>query len=212
MTYTIPQLFNMEMEQLAKERGKDPDPELWRWSPLDIYEFDRMLNVAYYIVLEHRTVIRADQFRTILYGEAGCGIGTKLYLAKIKYNFRELGYEINDEYLERCRLLGVHAEKWDLREETPPWEKFDIVYLSRPFKDDTEESEWERSVHEAMRPGTVLVSAFTALKPYNWKCYYRYPFHGVWQKPFSAPGNYTSAIRRSTTGSDPLVPEPHGTR
>jgi hypothetical protein len=185
--YTVPQLWDIEMAQMKLEQGKKPDPEMWRWSPLDIIEFDRMLNVAWHIAMNYNIFMRGANgaFRRVSIAEPGCGIGTKLYLAKTKYGMSETGYEINKEYVQKAAELGleVNIETRDLRAgPQPPWAMFDIVYTSRPFKDDREEREWERSVQEAMRPGAVLISAFTSLKPYKWPCHYRFPFHGVWHK------------------------------
>src|SRR4249920_893894 len=196
---TLQDLWHMEMEQLTKERElSDPDPDMWRWSPLEITEFARMLEVA--------RGLAAAGLRKLRIAEAGCGIGTKLYLAKNQFDLDETGYEINDLYLAMCRDLGVHAVKCDLRVDKPPWEKFDIVYLSRPFKSDDYEVAWEWEVINAMRPGAVLISAYAAVKPKGWQCYYRKPFRGVWVKPRTAV--YDSMISRTVTGSDPLVPEP----
>jgi hypothetical protein len=187
VTYTIRQLWDIEMAQLKQEQGKEPDPDLWRWSPLDIIEYDRMLNVAWHIALDYNVRLRGADggLRRISIVEPGCGIGTKLYLARTKYGMAETGYEINEGYVQKAAELGleVNIETRDLRAEPqPPWAMFDIVYTSRPFKDNDEEREWERSVQEAMRPGAVLITAFTALKPNHWPCHYRFPFHGVWHK------------------------------
>jgi SAM-dependent methyltransferase len=207
---SLDELAALEYKQVAQERETtDPDPELWRWSPLELPVFAHMLVVA--------CSLASDGLRRLRFAEAGCGIGTKLYLAKYYHNLDETGYEINDEYLERCRELGVRAEKCDLRTETPPWEKFDIVYMARPFKSDESDTvnpdaaeiEWERGVMRRMRRGGVLVSAYAAVKPYGWPCYYRAAYRGVWVKPKSEPV-YDARISRETAGSDPLVPEPLG--
>jgi len=153
----------------------------------------------------------AAGLRRLSYAEAGSGIGTKLYLAKNYFNLDEMGYEINEEYLAKARELGVHAEQCDLRTETPPWAKFNIVYVARPFKDDEYEADWERSVMDSMADGAVYMAAYAAVKPYGWACYYRAPFRGVWVKrTASQTGQYSQMIQRQTTGSDPLVPEPSG--
>jgi hypothetical protein len=196
---TLQELWHMELAQLKLERETtDPDPVMWRWSPLEITEFARMLEVA--------RGLAADGLRKLRFAEAGCGIGTKLYLAKHQFELDETGYEINDFYLAHCKGLGVLAVKCDLRVDKPPWEKFDIVYLSRPFKSDDYEVTWEWEVLNAMRPGAVLINAYAAVKPHRWQCYYRKPFRGVWVKPRSA--TYDAMISRNLTGSDPLVPEP----
>jgi hypothetical protein len=145
------------------------------------------------------SIPRGHAERQLSFVEAGCGIGTKLYLAKHRFDMIEVGYEINDEYLTSCHQLGVHAEKRDLADEyNPPiWAAFDIVYIARPFKDDLREAQWERSVHADMRPGSVLVSAFAAVKPYDWLCFYRRPFQGIWVKP--EPGVYTDPVTAAST-------------
>jgi hypothetical protein len=211
---TVKQLWDMEMAQLIRERETtDPDPEMWRWSPLEITEFEKMLQVAHSLAVSSNIRLRGEGggLRRLSLAEAGSGIGTKLYLAKNKFNLDEWGYEINEEYLAKARELEVRTVKCDLRTETPPWVKFDIVYIARPFKDDAVEVAWEQSVMDAMRPGAVLISAYAAVKPYSWSCYYRAPFRGVWVKPSGRmTGQYNQMISRSTTGSDPLVPEPSG--
>lgn len=183
----------MELEQLARERETtDPDPDMWRWSPLEITEFARMLEVAHELAVTSSIRLRGANggLRRLSFAEAGCGIGTKLYLAQNYYDLNAVGFEINDEYLAKCRELEVTADKWDLREEQPPWGYYDIVYIARPFKSDESDTvspdqaeiSWERLVMDAMRPGAVLMSAYAAVKP-KWPCYYRMPFRGVWVKP-----------------------------
>jgi hypothetical protein len=208
MMLSLAQLHKIEMNQLHKERElSDPDPEMWRWSPLDIAEFARMLEVARSLAM--------DGLRRLTFMEAGSGIGTKLYLARYHFGMSEYGYEINDHYLELAKDLHVNSIKWDLRESHPPWEDGDIIYMARPFKSDESnpetpdeyEVQWERAVMDRMSGGAVLISAYAAVKPNDWACYYRRPFRGVWVKPVSTPV-YDAMIAREKTGSDPLVPEP----
>lgn len=203
--FTLQDLWHMEMAQLKLERETtDPDPDMWRWSPLEITEFARMLEVA-------RGLVMPVGLRKMLkprLAEAGCGIGTKLYLAKHHFDMDETGYEINEVYLAMCRDLEVNAIRCDLRVDKPPWDKFDIVYVARPFKSDEYEVAWEQEVMDTMRPGTVLISAYAAVKPYKWQCHYRRPFRGVWVKPGKSTGVYDAMISRNPAGSDPLVPEP----
>jgi hypothetical protein len=207
---SLADLAKLEMAQLARERETtDPDPELWRWSPLEIVEFARMLEVARSVAM--------DGLRRLVFMEAGSGIGTKLYVAQYHFDMTAVGYEINPEYINQARKLWVTTHQCDFRTESPDWSEGDIVYIARPFKSDESdeiapdavEIAWERSVMDAMRPGAVLMSAFAAVKPRDWECYYRRPFRGVWVKPGgrSVP-IYSAMISRETAGSDPLVPEP----
>jgi hypothetical protein len=138
--------------------------------------------------------------------EPGCGIGTKLYLARHGYDLDETGWEIEPDYLEICSRLGVHAEWHDLRQETPDYAAYDIVYISRPYKDDEAEREYEESVHAAMRPGAVLIAAFAGVKPYTWACHYRMPWRGVWVKPAVPPDHATLAVGWQEPGTYPVIP------
>src|SRR5215469_17567848 len=194
---TRQQLWDMELEQLYQERETtDPDPEMWRWSPLELSEFDRMLVVARHVL---------GGLSRLKFCEAGCGIGTKLYLAQHYHDLNAVGYEISYDYITKALGIGVDARYMDLRTESPPWKDYDIVYTARPFKEDDYESAWEQKVQDAMKPGAVLISAYTSKKPYNWPCYYRAPFRGVWMKPKS--GQYLEMIQRQEP-HDPLVSEP----
>jgi hypothetical protein len=207
---SLAELAKLEMAQLARERETtDPDPELWRWSPLELQEFARMLVVARSAAM--------DGLRRLIFMEAGSGIGTKLYVAQYHFDMTAIGYEINPDYIYQAQKLNVLTHQMDFRTEVPPWGDADIVYMARPFKSDEADTvapdaveiAWELGVMEMMRPGAVLMSAFAAVKPRDWACYYRRPFRGVWVKPGgrSTPV-YDAMVSRATAGSDPLVPEP----
>ena len=183
---TLQELFDMEMAQLKKEHGRKPDPDSWRWSPSDIRIWDEMLNVAYKYLCDAGTFSNH-----ISMWEAGSGIGTKLYRAKHEYNMIEYGFEKFDYYIEAASKLGVVCEQRDLSDldNQPSWEVPDIVFTARPFKDEVLEHKWEQLVQDQMRPGAVLISTFTAKKPYGWTTLYRATFRGVWVKPIQSESN-----------------------
>jgi hypothetical protein len=207
---SLAELAKLEMAQLARERETtDPDPEIWRWSPLELPEFARMLEVARSAAM--------DGLRRLVFMEAGSGIGTKLHVAQYHFDMTAIGYEVNPEYIAKARELRVTTHQCDFRTESPDWGEGDIIYIARPFKSneadtvapDSVEIAWEQSVHYAMRPGAVLMAAYAAVKPRDWPCFYRQPFRGVWVKP-GGRGTpvYDSMVSRERSGSDPLVPEP----
>lgn len=176
---SLSQLFMMEMAQLDKEHGRNPDPNVWRWSPSDIRDWSVMLDCAiqHYKLLDSHT-------GPISIWEAGSGIGTKLRWAK-QQGLIEYGFELFDDYITMARRLDVACEQRDLSDldNQPAWNVPDIVFTARPFKDDLFERKWEQLVQDQMRPGAVLMSTFTARKPYGWPCLYRVNFRGVWVKP-----------------------------
>lgn len=179
---TLNELFDMEMAQLEQERGRVPDPDSWRWSPSDIRVWDTMLNIAH----QHFTIdIEPRKTDPISIWEAGSGIGTKLYRAKHHYGMIEYGFERFDYYIAAAKRLGVACEQRDLSDldNQPDWSIPDIVFTARPFKNNEFEYEWEDLVHKRMHDGAVLISTFTAKKPYNWITLYRATFRGVWVKP-----------------------------
>jgi hypothetical protein len=179
---SLDELFKMEMRQLSRERGRNPDPAYWRWSPSDIRIWSQMLHVA------HKYLCSTESYsvhRPLSIWEAGSGIGTKLYLAKHYYGMVEYGFELFDYYIAAAKELGVACEQRDLSDldNQPDWSIPDIVFTARPFKDDLLENKWEKLVQDRMRPGAVLISTFTSRKPYGWTVLYRATFRGVWAKP-----------------------------
>jgi hypothetical protein len=183
VTYTLNRLFNMEMAQLDKEHGREPDPNSWRWSPSDIRDWAEMLDVA----IDWYRITEPDRQGYLSIWEAGSGIGTKLAWAK-QQGLIEYGFELFEDYIAAARELGVQCEQRDLSDldNQPSWEVPDIIFTARPFKDDLFEVKWENLVQRMMRPGAVLMSTFTARKPYGWPCLYRVGFRGVWVKPVEA--------------------------
>ena len=113
-----------------------------------------------------------------------------------------MGYEISEEYLAKSRELGVRGSGATYVRRLPPWAHPTVVYIARPFKDDEYEVAWERSVMKAMRPGAVLISAYAAVKPGLWPCYYWAPFRGVWTAPLRP--SYSAMIARPFHWFDPL--------
>lgn len=174
--FTMEHLEEIEAEWLAMERRREPDPDLWRWSPTPLPKFVDMLGVASMC----REIMDLD--RKPRFFEAGCGVGTKLVVAK-QFGLEELGWELFPEYVEQARALGVNVEQHDLRQDEPDWGSFDIVFLSRPFKDDEENRQFEQRAMDAMRPGAVLMSSFAGVKPYGWRWLYKGPWRVVAVKP-----------------------------
>jgi hypothetical protein len=177
---SLDELFKMEMRQLSRERGREPDPAYWRWSPSDIRTWAQMLEVA----IAHYTSIWGEDAPPISIWEAGSGIGTKLRWAKQR-GLIEYGFELFDYYVAAAKELDVACEQRDLSDldNQPSWNVPDIVFTARPFKNDLLERKWEELVQEQMRPGAVLISTFTSKKPYGWPVLYRATFRGVWVKP-----------------------------
>ena len=100
MTYTLDELFDMEMAQLKQEHGRIPDPDSWRWSPSDIRIWDVMLATANRYLCD----FYGEEHHQISIWEAGSGIGTKLYWASEPHAaMTEYGFARGLRLLHRCR-------------------------------------------------------------------------------------------------------------
>ena len=175
------------------DQAAPPDENNWGWSPLNLPSFNEMLAVA---------AERAKFGAKFL--ELGSGIGTKLYLAAHGYGLDPYGIEIHPVYREAARALRMKERTLpaDLRHASIDWQAFDIVYTSRPFRDDAEEEAWEHKVIDSLRPGAVLISAFCGVKPYDWECLYRRPWRGVWVKPTGDTGEAPASTERPSPPRD----------
>ncbi len=178
----------IEADWVARERKQEPDPEFWRWSPTPLPKVREMFATAdmcrELAELEHRPT----------FFDAGCGIGTKMYLAFRMFGWAVYGWDLYPEYIEFARRqFGIQPEVRDLRKHEPDWAAYDVIMTSRPFKDDAEETAWERRVQEAMRPGAVLIGTHLGVKPYSWRWLYRAPWRLVAVKPLPGEQDHTQA-------------------
>jgi SAM-dependent methyltransferase len=150
--------------------------ENWDWQPYPLESFIDMAKVV-------ADAFPAGVVPTFL--DPGCGIGTKVFVAKELFGWEACGFDIVPEY------INAGHEKLDLNSHVAlgdvdmfrHYDIFDIVYLSRPFRDDKREYAYECKVQEAMKPGAFLISGWAGAKP-HWKLYYRGPWKGVWRKPY----------------------------
>lgn len=179
------QLEQYEADWTRQEYEREPDPALWRWAPTPLPKVREMFaTVDMCHALAELEIPR--------FFDAGCGIGTKMFLAEQEYGWRTVGWDLYEDYVSFARnTLRQHASVHDLRKESPHWHAYDIVMISRPFKDDEEEERWEREVHDAMRPGAVLIASFAAVKPYRWRWLYRAPWRLAAVKPLPGEEDHT---------------------
>jgi SAM-dependent methyltransferase len=182
------QLERYEAEWVARERQLEPDPDLWRWSPTPLPKVRSMMATADMC----SEIIQLDHLPRFF--DAGCGIGTKLALAEQEFVWDAEGWDYYLEYVQFARnVLKVKAHQFDLRSSEPDWASYDIVMISRPFKDDDEQHAWEQKVQDTMRPGAVLLATHAALKPYRWRWLYRAPWRIVAVKPVDPSEDHTQA-------------------
>jgi SAM-dependent methyltransferase len=183
-------LVNLE----KKWMGRIPrNQETWDWQPFPLDDFISMCQVV------------ADAFPagvTPSFLDPGCGIGTKVFVAQQIFGFEATGFDIVPEYVWVAhKELGlIHQTVLGDVDTCRAYDMFDIVWLSRPFRDDKREFAYELRVQNEMKPGAFLISGWAAAKP-QWEMYYRGPWKGVWRKPLD--GKPVEPL--------PLAPIPHGT-
>jgi SAM-dependent methyltransferase len=181
------QLEQYEADWTRREYLREPDPNLWRWAPTPLPKVREMFAT---VDMSH-ALAGLDHVK---FFDAGCGIGTKLYMAEGDFGWDAIGWELYPEYVAFARnTLGQNASTHDLRVEEPIWHAYDVVMISRPFKDEEQETAWERKVQTQMRPGAVLIASFAAVKPYSWRWLYRAPWRLAAVKPLPGEQDHTQA-------------------
>jgi hypothetical protein len=186
-------LEGIEAEWVKKNYETEPDPDLWKWAPTPLPRFMEMMAYA----TMTREILELDHQPRFF--EAGCGVGTKLYIAKYQFGLDELGWEIFPEYVKAAMSLGVNVEQHDLRAEEPDWRSYDIIFVSRPFKDEDEETALETRIQHNMHPGAVLIASYAAVKPYSWRWLYKGSWRIVAVKPLPGEPRHTFRV-------DPISP------
>ena len=180
-------LEKLEAEWARKEYETEPNKEFWGWAPTPLPKAREMMATADLYLLGV-----ADEIPRFF--DAGCGIGTKMALAERMFLWEAFGWDLRGDLIHVARnQLGLqNAIVGSLRSgRQPDYGEYDVVMTSRPFKDDEEETAWERSVQEAMKPGAVLIASFAAVKPYRWRWLYRAPWRLVAVKPLSGEQDHT---------------------
>jgi SAM-dependent methyltransferase len=150
------------------------------WMPFQPAEF---LGIMFDVVAETNGPMFLD---------VGCGIGTKMQLAEEIYRLKVGGIEIDSEMADQAKARWPEAVwNWDALAPlaAPLYRHADIVWLYRPFRDESHETLLEETVTRAMKPGAILAGGKWQMEnpPAGWqpivddwdggnKC-------GAWQKP-----------------------------
>jgi len=147
-------------------------PGCFGWEPSDIDVFGRLLLAAWNVTSGRRFL------------EVGCGIGTKMQLAE-SLGFSAYGIEILPELVAEARNEGLDVVEADAR-SWRGYAEFDTVYVNHPLLDSGAEEAFERELHQAMKPRSVLVAVNDCGPPADWKPVIdeRAAWRGVWVKPW----------------------------
>ena len=101
--------------------------------------------------------------------DAGAGIGIKVIISSIM-GFDSIGLEYDDEVLELARKIsGEMVIKQNIM-TFKDYDKYDIIYYYRPFKDMKKEIKFEKYVEDNMKVGSILIPIY---KGYHDKKFYK---------------------------------------
>lgn len=155
MTAKIRELLDTVRQVDRKWQKKVDVPEKYTpWMPAD---------VAQYLVLLIEAVAEAPGEKFL---EIGCGPGTKMLLARdaLADMLDVTGFDRVPEYVEAARELGLDAVECDAF-DYPGYNRADIVFFNRPFRDRDTQRELERMVYAKIRRGSVVICMNLENKP-----------------------------------------------
>jgi SAM-dependent methyltransferase len=151
----ITRAAQLDQEWMRHSAGHD-DPRATPWMPFPMFDF-----IA--LVAEALPEAPGDSFL-----EIGCGVGTRMLLAREIYGLDVHGFDRVPEYVAQARGFGLSAEVADAL-EYGDYGKFDLLWFNRPFADRALQRKLEVTVWEAMKPGAVVITAnLEAPPPEGW--------------------------------------------
>jgi hypothetical protein len=163
-------------------QGRDERQQYTPWMPFSLPAFIALL-------AEAMPAADGDYFL-----EIGCGIGSKLLVARELFGLDAHGFDRVAEYVTAARTLGVDAEVADAREYAG-YGKAHIVWFNRVARDPGLQARIERHVWAHVQPGAVAICANLEGRPPSgswvpvlddWADLRR----GIWQKIQLSPAGW----------------------
>jgi SAM-dependent methyltransferase len=140
-----------ELDRSWQKRVEVPE-KFTPWMPSD---------VAQYLVLLIEAMAEASGDRFL---EVGCGPGTKMLLARELFGLDVHGFDRVPEYVAAAWEQGLSAFVHDAA-EYPDYDKYDIVFFNRPFRDRDAQRELESKIWRSMRRGAVVIAMNLETQP-----------------------------------------------
>lgn len=166
-------------------RGTEPrshaGKRYFSYAPLDIQAFCAFLEQA-------RKLADAPYERMPRFLDVGCGVGTKLVLAR-RFGFDAYGIEACAGYAEAAKKVAEYCGEPDAAEKVfhvdafdmTCYDRYDVVYFSRLINDNARQAQLEQHIYKRLRPGALVIPVFTVPKK-PWTEYIELVGDGIWRK------------------------------
>ncbi len=141
-------LYTLELS-IAQAHANEVAEENWNYIPASHLTF-------------LKTILTVPDRTQKAFLEVGCGVGTKLYLAKTHCSFRRIhGIEINKTYANIARQMVNSPAAVSLMDarEFPDYHRFDVIYSYAPMRGPASE-ELFSIIREKMKPGATFFFLF----------------------------------------------------
>jgi SAM-dependent methyltransferase len=131
--------------------------------------------------------------------DVGCGPGTKMQIASTLFGFNVTGIEVDEAMAAEARSLFPQVHTGSAQDYKGAYDRFDVIWLYRPFRDPSSEYKLEQLIMANMRPGAILAGASweTDVPALGWQpvvddCLLSPDgtlkiVRGAWQKPPAVP-------------------------
>jgi len=169
---TLREIALLDHAWRADPAGHD-DIKSTPWMPFEIHAF-----IA--LVAEALPELQGGKFL-----EVGCGIGTRMKVARDFFGLDVHGFDRVPEYVQQAKNLDLDAWEADAL-EYEGYGDYNVLWFNRPFRDQALQAQLEERVWGRMRSGAVVICANLNEKPPpewfivldDWEVR-----RGIWQKP-----------------------------
>lgn len=127
---------------------------------------------------EEENCYKPVEYKKPLFVDVGCGIGTKLVLAKQFYKFDLAGIECYPDYVKVARELVPYAKIIEGNALDQDYSAYDVIYFYCPACNKDIQTKLEARIIETAKPGAYVLAN---MKMSGEKAWSSHPMKTVWQ-------------------------------